>query len=668
MLVISGGAGTGKTETIKVLAELTERKLQKPGDNPEKPKVVVCAPTGTAAANIDGMTLHSAFNLGFGNRFLSLGDKSRDQKRTLFENLRVLIVDEFSMVKADFLYILHLRLQELLQNDLTFGGIMVIFVGDPMQLPPVMAKWIFDQPLNPDFQIAHLTNPLWPKFQPIILSQNHRQDQDSEFGDLLGRMRIDDKTNWDADLRLLGSKVVPENYDFPRDAVFVSSLNKDVNEINKRKLEELSTPLHSIEANVRSLGQRMRVPKITNDGSIKDTPLQKVLELKVGAEVVHTYNTDTSDGLVNGAFGKVVGFRYNSSGKVKQVLVQFYDEKVGRNLRKKNSPDIAREFPDIPVTPIEMMEMNFGLSKKQSSNKNLMAASQFPLRLAWAVTAHRMQGFTVKIPKHLIADLRTVKFAAQAYVMLSRVQSLDQLLIVEHVPEDKIYACPEALQEYQRLQENALNHVQKLIADNSIVVSLNIRSLPRHHADLIHDKQLLGKTIALQEVWTSQLESLDALELPGYQLHVVAPDHRARGVAFYFNAEEFHVSGDICTDDFQISCLSGVSYDIVNVYRSSADGNVSLFLDSLEKVIKFDKDVYVVGDFNIDLLKFSNHMILEFFQKRGFQQWMQGPTHTGGGLLDHVYIKSEINTKVDSYFPYFSDHVAILVSADQTAI
>ena len=116
LLIVQGGAGAGKSLLIKAISQYIEKILRQAGDDPDKPYVLATAFTGTAAAYVDCMTLHSAFNFNFGNQFLSLGDKARDEKRDHLKNLKVLIIDEFSMIKADMFYQLDLRLRELQQK------------------------------------------------------------------------------------------------------------------------------------------------------------------------------------------------------------------------------------------------------------------------------------------------------------------------------------------------------------------------------------------------------------------------------------------------------------------------------------------------------------------------------------------------------------------------
>ena len=188
--------GVGKSAVIEAITLHAEKILRSTGDHPNHPRVLVCAPTGKAASIIskyimrmkneincftifstfsDGITLHSAFNFKFGNDHQPLGDKALASFRENFQNLKVLIVDEVSLLGSDMLYKIHLRLNEILGGKKTFGGIAVILVGDLLQLAPVKANYIFNVPRNPHFAAYHDANPLWKSFDSMILKWNHRQ-------------------------------------------------------------------------------------------------------------------------------------------------------------------------------------------------------------------------------------------------------------------------------------------------------------------------------------------------------------------------------------------------------------------------------------------------------------------------------------------------------------
>ena len=151
-----GGAGCGKSTVINVLKQWLHYILQQPGDDPDSPYVIVVAPTGTAAANVRGQTLHSGFGFSFGNEHYSLSDKIRDKKRKLLENLKVIIIDEISMVKSDQQFQLDMRLKEVMQmTEKIFGNVSIFYFGDIMQLKPCRGRYIFQPPVCQDYQLAY---------------------------------------------------------------------------------------------------------------------------------------------------------------------------------------------------------------------------------------------------------------------------------------------------------------------------------------------------------------------------------------------------------------------------------------------------------------------------------------------------------------------------------
>lgn len=162
LLVVSGGAGSGKSRTINLIRSFLESLLCKAGDNPNQPQVCVVAPTGTAAKNVKGQTIHSEFGLSFGNEHFSLSDSLRDKKRTKYQHLRFVIIDEISMMKAGQLYQLDLRLRELTGRlDKIFGGVSQIYFGDVMQLKPCQGRYIWTEPRNSDFALVFNIQSHW---------------------------------------------------------------------------------------------------------------------------------------------------------------------------------------------------------------------------------------------------------------------------------------------------------------------------------------------------------------------------------------------------------------------------------------------------------------------------------------------------------------------------
>ena len=287
------------------------------------------------------------------------------------------------------LYQLDLRLREIKETpDILFGGVAVFMFGDILQLRPVMAKWIFQEPENEAFHLTNTLDPIWQKAQVMMLVKNHRQEGDKEYADLLARVRVGQDN--EKDIKMLNTRVRPNGHpDLPPNALRVMSNNKDVNQYNERKLAELKEEEHVFEAITVSRAQKELKSFADNTGAIKGSQLQKTLKLKIGAKVVMTTNVDTTDCLTNGTFGTVFGFEKDENGKINSVLVEFEKEKSGKELRKKR-PDIERKFPGRNITVIKKVEQEYSLSGKSKGSATARAI-QYPLKLVFATTAHKVQ-------------------------------------------------------------------------------------------------------------------------------------------------------------------------------------------------------------------------------------------------------------------------------------
>ena len=305
LIKIHGGAGCGKSKLIQDMSKWTEYWMSFESDkDPEKPAVVKVAPTGRAAYEIEGLTLHKAFNFGFAHDFYSLPDKLRQARQYTLSNLTLLIMDEMSMVKSDMLNLLNLRLKEVKQDKKKdFGGVSVVLSGDLMQLKPINGSWIFDPPNNPQFRQCHEAFSIWDQFKCVKLTHNHRQGKDKNYGDMLNRIRFEKHT--EDDLDILKKRVTNV---FPPGAQHIYGLKESVATVNRQALSGLSTSLEVFTAHNWAPHVKNYKPKPGKDGTVSDTPFLQELSIKVGARVMLTYNVDTMDGLSNGACGKVVGF------------------------------------------------------------------------------------------------------------------------------------------------------------------------------------------------------------------------------------------------------------------------------------------------------------------------------------------------------------------------
>ena len=172
--------------------------------------------------------------------------------------------------------------------------------------------------------------------------------------------------------------------------------------------------------------------------------------MKIGARVMVIHNIDVSDLLVNGAIGSIMGVEETQSGAVSAVIIKFDNPAVGKNARDRN-PCMHSKYPDGVV--IKKVEKEYTLATNAGPISSMVRIIQLPIVLCWAVTVHKFQGQTVKSPQNVVIDAKAVSKSdpAHAYVMLSRVQELDQIYDIDKFPEDSIKVSNAAMDEIERL-------------------------------------------------------------------------------------------------------------------------------------------------------------------------------------------------------------------------
>ena len=435
--------------------------------------------------------------------------------------------------------------------------------------------------------------------------------------------------------------------------------------MNNLKLNELEGKEVTITASVYSETKGDFKPSIDKKGDITNTTIKYELCMKKGCRVMLTYNLDVCDSLTNGSQGEVIDFTYNKSGKLRFVLVKFDEIESGRERRKMFT--FESNYPGQEVTPIEIKESNFPLSKRKTSASATATALQFPLKLAYAATAHKVQGHTVKEPQALIIDLVTWLRPAMAYVMLSRIQTLSQLFIVGSVPEDKIKPWQSALMELERMNSVAINNPDNL--DKRFrITSLNTSSLRKHIEDIKRDHQLIGSNVVcLQETWLEKHEEPDNVyQISNFNSHFNSQG-RGKGIVTLFS-DEFIVETSVADPQFQITKIVSSSIVVINVYRS--DKASEIFLKELEKLITFEKTILVCGDFNYCPKNEIQHPVNVFFKQKNFIQLVTEATHREGRLLDHSYLFcvdpfSTTNFEAKTYGCYYSDHNKVVTLVDK---
>ena len=658
-----GGAGAGKSTVINLLAEWCQLILLKTGDDFDCPYILKCAFTGTAAANINGQTLHSAFGFSFDNTHYSLSDKMRDQRRAQLKNLKMVIIDEISMVKADMLYMLDLRLQEITQNvNIPFGGVAIFSFGDIMQLRPCMGRYIFEIPSNPDFHITHILQSRWKMLQVINLTTNHRQGNDKTYADLLNRIRTGEQTPDDLDL--IKTRLRPKNdEDLSKVDLFICCTRKNVSKHNEAYLKSLPGELLELKAINHLTTQKNFKPKIHPEGTIGMTSFMNELKLKLGSKVILIHNINTPDSLTNGQLGILIGVIKSTNEHTDKLVVKFNNENAGKDARKK-SPGISAKYPG--GTILERVSFKYPLSKKSKDVSTQATLIQFPLKLAHSITTHKIQGSTIAKPLKVALDIESCFEPAQAYVMLSRVQELDQILIIDKLTPSKLKPNVAAKSELLSMNERSLNanptNWNKLRTDSLKITSLNIRGLKGNLEDLRCDLRIRKSDIIHLQETSTKNDECQNLNLPNYKNHFINIG-QGKGIATYHNDKFKHVE-DIVTETIQITKFSSEYVDSINVYRNQR-GIPTDLICYLTQLISKDKITIITGDFNICSRIKWNNQVSTYLKSVGFKQYQQGATHIKGGHIDHLYIKHEgprsINVETERYSPYYTDHDAILI-------
>ena len=394
---VTGKAGTGKSTLLEHFRMFTERKI------------VVLAPTGVAAINVRGETIHSFFKLKPGFELdEALNSRITDKNKKIYARLKTILIDEISMVRADLLDAIDVFLRRARMDDRPFGGVQVIFFGDLYQLPPVVTSadkekfyTEYESPYFFDSKVCRggydlLAQPL--ELEYIELEKIYRQ-KDKKFINLLNSVRSNTLT--DKCLATLNSRVDPEFIPETEDGyIHLMCTNADADRINHRELAKISKP--EIEFNAQITG------KIAKNLRPND---QKVM-VKVGAQVMFL-NNDSKRRWVNGSLGVVrsVTERYNEETDRMEtiIIVRVHDGEL---------VDVSEHTWDISKYKFQ----DGGFVREQ-----IGAFTQMPIKLAWAITIHKSQGKTFE---RAVIDLGWGSFAhGQTYVALSRCTSLDGLVL-----------------------------------------------------------------------------------------------------------------------------------------------------------------------------------------------------------------------------------------------
>ena len=384
---------------------------------------------------------------------------------------------------------IHKRLQQIrgVADDVVFGGVSVLAVGDLYQLPPVGQPLLFS-PVSDGYAQLYGSGFLWiDEFQMIELDEVMRQRGDRTFSEMLCRVRTNSFTQEDIEI-LQSREITNDMNNYPTNALHVYRLNADVDLRNSLMLNNLApeSQQYIIQASDAIAGQTSHICLANLSEKRSETGgLHSVLNLAIKARVMLTANVDVSDGLVNGARGEVVHVVTNADHAVTRVLVKFDNPQVGCKAIQTSSYRNTHHNA-VPLSKYEVMF--FAKGKRGSEITRL----QFPLTLAWATTIHKVQGLTLD---EIVVDMKGGRFSpGQAYVAFSRVKTLQGLCIL-NFNKKAIKSSLDVENEMVRLNSKLLQSVPQLhfdsLANTHITIALlNVRSLIAKLPDIERDNSL----------------------------------------------------------------------------------------------------------------------------------------------------------------------------------
>ncbi|XP_071944760.1 uncharacterized protein [Antedon mediterranea] len=642
---ITGGAGVGKSHLVKCIYNEGTRILGKMMQNPDDVSILKVAPTGIAAYNINGKTIHSALSIPINVSFpyQPLGEEKITQLRNRLGQLQLLIIDEISMVDQKMLCYIHGRLRQIKQvrDDSPFGNVSVLAVGDFFQLPPVKGSSLYKESLQ---------NILWTdNFKQIDLDEIMRQREDAKFANLLNRLRTKEKNQIlsNDDLQMLKSRETGEDCE---EAIHIYSYNKDVSAWNKKMLHKKCTDIICIEAEDTEMNTKRK-------DTIRDKPIKKsnqcslpsYLWVAPNARVMLIKNVDVSKGMTNGCMGNITEIiKPDNNSKPTTIKIKFDNQ--------------------IDIQSIEKYQESMG---KKYSRK------QFPLKLAYACTVHKVQGMTMN---KAVVNLKNTFLSGQAYVGLSRVTSLSGLYIENFDP--KHIRCDPTI-------KTCLNNMQPFLQPNKpstvtqfqyCITLHNIQGLRQHLTDLKCNTSFSNSDfICLTETWIND-NNISNIGMDNFKLYhqprcqsysndnTITSELKNKGhggVAVYTRnkyCSRLNINfKDIEFISFMVT--SPLSVIITVIYRPPIY-DIKKFCKVLENLLeaihKVGTRCIIMGDFNEDLLKNISH-VNNLLARHNYQQLITSSTTEGGTLLDHVYIRNLDTVHTEVIPIYYSYHEIIKI-------
>lgn len=660
--MLSGQAGVGKSRVISAIYQSAIRIFRKePGQNDEKIEVLLTAPTGKAAHNINGMTLHSAVMLNAGKGSSALHHLSADKQNSLRErllNLRLIIIDEISMVTGNNFAQTNINLNDIFNTDETgkiFGDRSMILVGDFGQLKPI-GNYVFEPPTTNTIAVL-APDHLWSHFKLYELTQVMRQRDDKTFAEALGRLSKGLCTKDDEKMfknSCFDEQSLPEA---GKNAIRLMRTNAEIEIYNSKRLEIIKpsanmslvfTAVDSVIGNVTETLKRQALHSLELKETRDTHGLCKHLELVTGVRYMVTVNINVSDGLFNGASGILRRIDVKN-GKAGTIYIEFDDPKVGNETRKDPYYLKLMSAAGAPTTwtPIKRAKKKIHLLDKGSVQ---VVREQYPIVCAEAITIYKSQGSSMQ---SVTVVLGKGMNRQSLYVALSRAVKLDTLFIIGKfrppAAVSKDDKCIKVIEKMRNESPLIAKFTFLRYSDYMQIISFNVQSIRKHRLAVESDPIMsVSSALLLQETWANDGESYPLDGFDELVRNSFVGRTCAQGTMIFgkpankfsnTNAIEYNQNGRKI--EVTEALLNGIIH-IINIYPhpNATLADIKQVISSLACINA--RNILICSDFNKDLTK-----------NQGLKQYLQNSCNLQ--MLSPQTATTDANTTLDGVFGRLTD-------------
>ena len=680
LMFLTGGAGTGKSVTIEAIYQTLIRWYARQPGSKEKPDMVtvlLVGPTGKSAFHIGGTTIHSALGIPVTqnkNELKPMSAELKNKFRNRLWNLKVIIIDEVSMVGAGTLQNIHKRLVEIFETDVPFAGRSVLFVGDLNQLRPVMDSPIFEAPRGRDLSV--IAGPvLWQKVRFYRLEKIMRQKDDQAFAHALNHLATGNLA--EEDKELFKARLFPKiSLLVPHSAIRLFQVNEKVERFNQRVIDSIDKDLvHQVQARDTCSHSMKRVRDqaiyVVSLLKTQDTyGLPKKLDLAIGVRYMVSTNIDIEDGLVNGSSGvlrQIDTYQVGNDLIVQRAWIEFDYPTIGARARSRLG---CRSLDGKALTPITRVERE--LPTKTGNTLVRVNRCQFPLVICEAITIHKSQGQSYD---QVVVDVSAKMGLQLLYTALSRARSTAGLFLIS---EELKWPQPRSDQdkisvEMKRLEEEAKWTIPlpmvSAVRDGTLIIGYqNLPHLHKHAASVAADHNLSRcDVLCFVETHSKgvQIEGFDFLaELPWTTgCHGISLYSRDTSLQVKRKSSEVMPFGNKAHIEYMCIELSYglqllILYSSPKVPEKDALKTIIGLAASMDPT---NNPLLVLGDFNLQLLSAQGTALVTQMKSIHLAKISpEGPSSDYRTTIDYAF--ASIPATSTFYESVFSDHKPIIIA------